>query len=202
VVVNLPLDQIHEPPGERASRRHYDTEAIDELAASLLQHGQLQPICVRPLAPDRYEVIYGTRRLRAARLAGWTVIACTLRSGLDDDQVFVLAFAEYLQRQQLSGGDRAHSLRLLSALHTPGHTGGIRAPRPDSAAGLARRLGVAATTINSWLGLAHAPEVLEAVEAELIDFYAGQSVAGVSLGGARASEARGVEPRRPRPARP
>jgi ParB/RepB/Spo0J family partition protein len=153
-VVQLPINQIHEPEGGRAVRQHYDAQALEDLAVSLGLHGLLHPIGVRPLAAERYEVIYGTRRLRAARLAGWTTIAATLRVDLghaaEMDTSFVLGLAENLQRAQLGGAELAAALRILATLHDHGAQTAQtaqsfeqgHAEQPHSLAGLGRRLGV------------------------------------------------------------
>jgi ParB-like chromosome segregation protein Spo0J len=174
-VVQLPLASIDEPPGERASRRYYDPAALEELAASLIRHGLLQPICVRPAAADRFEIVFGTRRLRAARLAGWTTIAAHVRVDEDDAQTFLLGLVENLQRRDLSGAERVQGLRMLGALHQPGTQPGGRGrgagkleppeEQPFSFNGLARRLSVSQPTVARWVKLANDPTLLAAVEA-------------------------------------
>ncbi|MBV9173824.1 MAG: ParB/RepB/Spo0J family partition protein [Chloroflexi bacterium] len=164
-VAQLPLEQIHEPV--IGVRQDYDADGLQELASSLRQHGQLQAICVRPLGPDRFEAIYGVRRLRAARLAGWTRIACTLRVDLseDRDDALVLSLVENLQRRDLGGAERAHALRLLAARYVPASRGGgVHDLQPDSMSGLGRQLAVSRKTVARWLGIAGQPAVLQAVE--------------------------------------
>jgi ParB family chromosome partitioning protein len=86
-------------------------EAIAELADSLREHGQLQPIVVRPIAGG-YEVIAGHRRLEAARLLGWTEIAAIVRD-VTDDQAYILMLVENLQREDLTPREEAAALEVL-----------------------------------------------------------------------------------------
>ena len=65
---NLPLAQLQESPTN--PRRRFDARAMEELAASFTAQGVLQPLLVRAIETDKYEVIAGARRLRAAKLAG------------------------------------------------------------------------------------------------------------------------------------
>src|SRR5687768_5634053 len=64
---HLPLDAITPNPGQ--PRRRFDEDTLDALAASIAHRGLLQPIVVRPTGPDRYEIVAGERRWRAARRA-------------------------------------------------------------------------------------------------------------------------------------
>ena len=95
-VVQLSVSEIGEAPAARNSRVRDDDHALDELAASIRRHGLLQPIIVRPSGTDdlptgpRYIVIAGSRRLRAARRANLSSVACLIRVTNADD-AFVLA---------------------------------------------------------------------------------------------------------------
>ena len=64
--MKLRLDQVEEDPDQ--PRQAFDPEALEQLAASIRMVGVLQPIAVRPLTGDRYRLVYGARRLRAARM--------------------------------------------------------------------------------------------------------------------------------------
>ena len=66
--VELPLSQVE--PGLNQPRKHFDQEALADLAESIRQHGVLQPLTVRRLASGYYQIIAGERRWRAARMAG------------------------------------------------------------------------------------------------------------------------------------
>ena len=70
--VNLPISQVE--PGLNQPRKHFDEEALADLAESIRQHGMLQPLTVRRLASGYYQIIAGERRWRAARQAGLTLV--------------------------------------------------------------------------------------------------------------------------------
>ena len=96
-VLELPPGAIH--PNPRQPRRFFDPEALEELAASIRQHGILQPLTVRR-GPGGWELIAGERRLRAALLAGLETVPCVERNA-DEDESALLALVENLQRQDL-----------------------------------------------------------------------------------------------------
>ncbi len=92
-------------------RREFDAAGLEELAASIREHGLLAPILVTPTEAG-YQVIAGERRLRAARLAGLTRIAAVVRSA-DQQQQLGLALVENLQRSDLNAMDEARAFRRL-----------------------------------------------------------------------------------------
>jgi len=95
-------------------RGHVDPAALDELTASIAQQGVLQPILVRPHAtlPDRFEIIAGERRWRAARAAGLVEIPCLVRA-MSDQNAMAAALVENLQRQDLNPIEEAEGFRRL-----------------------------------------------------------------------------------------
>ena len=95
----LPLDAI--TPNPRQPRQVFEEEALAELVHSLKEIGLLQPIVVRPLDDERYELIMGERRWRAAREAGYTTIPAIVRS-TDDEAMLRDALLENLHRSQLN----------------------------------------------------------------------------------------------------
>ncbi len=95
----IALDAI--TPNPRQPREVFEEEALAELVHSLREVGLLQPIVVRPLAEDRYELIMGERRWRAAREAGFTVIPAIVRD-TGDDVMLRDALLENLHRSQLN----------------------------------------------------------------------------------------------------
>lgn len=95
----LPLDAI--TPNPRQPREVFEEEALAELVHSLREVGLLQPIVVRPVGDDRYELIMGERRWRAAREAGYTAIPAIVRS-TGDDVMLRDALLENLHRSQLN----------------------------------------------------------------------------------------------------
>jgi ParB family chromosome partitioning protein len=90
-------------------RRDFDAAAIAELSASIQEHGLLQPLIVRRHG-DKYQLIAGERRLRAAMKAGWTDVPVHLHEA-DDRQMAELAIVENLQRKDLNALEKAASFQ-------------------------------------------------------------------------------------------
>jgi ParB family chromosome partitioning protein len=106
-VINIPLSEI-----DASARNPRDGLGnIDELAASMAEHGLLQPVVVRR-AGERYELIAGHRRLAAAKRLGWQNLSAVLRSA-DTDEAFVLTLVENLQRADLRPTEEAAALEAL-----------------------------------------------------------------------------------------
>jgi ParB/RepB/Spo0J family partition protein len=100
----IPLDRIEPNPDQ--PRIQFDEATLDELAASIREHGVLQPILVRPSGPNRYQLIAGERRWRASRTAGMETIPALIEE-IDDDAALEIAIIENLQREDLSPLDEA-----------------------------------------------------------------------------------------------
>ena len=102
-------------PGPFQPRQAMPEEALDELADSIRKHGILQPILVRPTPEmaDRYQIIAGERRWRAAQRAGLHEVPVHIRS-LDDVSAMAAALIENLQRQDLNAIEEAEGLRRLA----------------------------------------------------------------------------------------
>jgi ParB family chromosome partitioning protein len=97
---NIPLDRI--TPNPEQPRMSFDEDALAELAASITEHGVLQPILVRPTDElQRYELVAGERRWRAARAAGLKEIPALIEQ-LDDETALEIGIIENLQREDLS----------------------------------------------------------------------------------------------------
>ena len=109
----LPPERIRPNPGQ--PRRRFDREDLQELAASIAQHGLLQPLTVRRQG-EVYELIAGERRLRAAKLAGLTEVPCLLLA-LDEAQSSLAALVENLQRRDLDCWEEAEGIARLMALY-------------------------------------------------------------------------------------
>lgn len=94
----LPLKQLHANPGQ--PRRHFDKDALNELAESIREHGVIQPIIVTPKG-EGYEIVAGERRFRASQLAELTEIPVVVRSMTDQHQLEV-SLIENIQRRDLN----------------------------------------------------------------------------------------------------
>jgi ParB family chromosome partitioning protein len=97
-------------------RRYFDEAAMQELVASVEQHGILQPLLVRPLAGDGYEIVAGERRYRAAVAARLRDVPVIVRS-MSDTEALQYALLENLQRQDLNPVEETEGILRLLALH-------------------------------------------------------------------------------------
>jgi ParB/RepB/Spo0J family partition protein len=98
------VDRIE--PNPEQPRLAMDQAALDELSASIREHGVLQPILVRPIGPNSYQLIAGERRWRASKLAGLETIPALIEE-IDDDTALEISIIENLQREDLSPLDEA-----------------------------------------------------------------------------------------------
>jgi ParB family transcriptional regulator, chromosome partitioning protein len=146
-VIQIDLDRIDVGPNVRV-----DVADVDELAASIKEHGVLQPIKVRP-AGDRWVIVWGQRRYLAARQAGLQYIpAITTAEVADGAQLSIEQLVENLHRADLNPVDRARAMRQV-------------VDAGMSQADLARDLGLAPSTIANELGILAAPKaVLSLIE--------------------------------------
>ncbi|GIX31641.1 MAG: chromosome partitioning protein ParB [Porticoccaceae bacterium] len=98
--------------GRHQPRREFDPAALEELADSIRSQGILQPIVVRPLGPERFEIVAGERRWRAAQLAGLTEVPVLVRE-VGDEAAMAMALIENLQREDLNPVEEALALKRL-----------------------------------------------------------------------------------------
>jgi ParB/RepB/Spo0J family partition protein len=100
----IQVDRIE--PNPEQPRLAMEQAALDELAASIREHGVLQPILVRPIGPNTYQIVAGERRWRASRQAGLASIPALIEE-IDDDTALEIAIIENLQREDISPLDEA-----------------------------------------------------------------------------------------------
>ena len=100
-------------PKRDQPRKHFDKEALDQLASSIREHGLLQPILVREYGEGRYQIIAGERRFRACKLAGLTEIPAIIVER-DDKSAAQLALIENIQREDLNPLEEAQAYRALA----------------------------------------------------------------------------------------
>ena len=98
--------------GQYQPRKHFDEEALQELADSIKEQGIIEPIVVRPLPNKTYEIIAGERRWRAAQLAGLDTVPCLIRE-CSDRAAAALTVIENVQRKDLNPIEEAESYQRL-----------------------------------------------------------------------------------------
>lgn len=111
MVSNLKLSQID--PKSDQPRKHFDKEALEQLSASIMENGLLQPILVREYGDGRYQIIAGERRFRASKLAGLTEIPAIVLER-DDKKAAEIALIENIQREDLNPVEEALGYRSLA----------------------------------------------------------------------------------------
>ncbi len=107
---DMPVDVIQR--GKYQPRRDINSEALEELAASIKVHGVMQPIVIRPISDDKYEIIAGERRWRATQLAGLDTIPAVIRH-VPDEAAIAMALIENIQREDLNPLEEAIALKRL-----------------------------------------------------------------------------------------
>ena len=143
-------------PCANQPRKHFADTALEELAASIRSQGVLQPLVVRPMAqtvPQKYEIIAGERRWRAAKLAGLSDVPVLIRE-MSDDDVLIVALVENLQREDLNPLEEALALQQL------------RERLPLNQEELAAKLGKSRSAVANALRLLQLPESMREALAE------------------------------------
>ncbi len=107
-LAELPVEFIQR--GKYQPRRDMVPDALEELAESIKVQGVMQPIVVRPLGPDSYEIIAGERRWRAAQIAGLATIPTIIRN-VSDEAAIAMALIENIQREDLNPIEEAVALK-------------------------------------------------------------------------------------------
>lgn len=111
-------DELHElaverlQPGRHQPRRHFDAAALDALAESIRAQGVVQPLVVRAVGAERYEIVAGERRWRAAQQAGLKTVPAIVRA-LDERGAMAVALVENIQRADLNPLEEAEALHKL-----------------------------------------------------------------------------------------
>ena len=141
-ILLVPQEEIF--PNRNQPRKTFSGDELVGLAESIRENGIIQPVSVRVSDDGRYELIAGERRLRAARLAGLTLIPCILME-VSDETSAVYALLENLQRQNLGFFEEAEAIARLIADFDIGQEA------------IARLLGKAQSTVSNKLRLLHLP---------------------------------------------
>jgi ParB family chromosome partitioning protein len=109
-IASIPVNQIEPNPFQ--PREDFDPEALNDLATSIREQGIIQPITVRKMGYDKYQLISGERRLKASKIAGLDEIPCYIRIA-NDQQMLEMALVENIQRESLNALEIAISYQRL-----------------------------------------------------------------------------------------
>jgi len=146
-VAMLPLDKIRINPFQ--PRQEFDEEALEELASSIRLHGLIQPITVRSMGGDDYQLISGERRLRASQRANLKEIPAYIRAAANDQEMLELALIENIQRQDLNPIEISITYQRLIDECQLTHEG------------LSGRIGKKRSTVTNFLGLLKLPPQIQ-----------------------------------------
>lgn len=153
-VAEIPVTSIEVNPYQ--PRIEFDEEALAELSESLKIHGLIQPITVRRLAANQYQLISGERRLRASKLAGLEKIPAYVRIA-NDQEMLEMALVENIQREELNAIEIAHTYQRLIEECSLTHES------------LAKRVGKSRTLVTNFLRLLKlAPDIKKALQTKEI----------------------------------
>ena len=151
----IEIDQIEANPNQ--PRREFDEETLQELANSIREIGIIQPITLRQVAEDRYQIIAGERRWRASQIAGLTAIPAYIRT-IKDENVMEMALVENIQREDLNAIEIA-----LAYEHLLSNSGMTQEK-------VSERVGKSRTAITNYLRLLKLPaQVQMALQKKEID---------------------------------
>ncbi|KAB2445361.1 nucleoid occlusion protein [Bacillus luti] len=145
-IQEIPIVNI--TPNRYQPRTVFDDARIEELALTIRTHGLIQPIVVRQYEDDKYEIIAGERRFRAATKLGWEKVPAIIKN-LNDTETASVALIENLQREELTAIEEAVAYQKLIELHNL------------TQEALAQRLGKGQSTIANKLRLLKLPEEIK-----------------------------------------
>jgi ParB family chromosome partitioning protein len=177
-VHHIPIEMVGANPFQPRTR--FNESALQELTDSIKANGILQPVILRRLADDSYELVAGERRLRAAKLAGLDAVPAIVRE-VDDRRMMELALIENIQREDLSPIDEAKAFHAL--IQTIGLT-------HDE---ISERVGKQRSSItNSLRLLGLPPEVQDMVSRGTLSAGHGRALLGLETSGDQLATARYV----------
>lgn len=163
--IDVDVDLIE--PNSLQPRTNFNEERLEELAQSIRSNGIIQPLLIRRINGDKYQLVAGERRWRAAQRAGLQKIPCVVKE-IADDKILELALIENIQRQELSAIEEAQAYKKL--IETLGLTQEL----------LAQRVGRDRTFITNYLRLLRLPEDLQRmVEEEKLSIGHARALLGV-----------------------
>ncbi|MDP1624088.1 MAG: ParB/RepB/Spo0J family partition protein [Bacteroidales bacterium] len=164
-IIQIRPEQIEPNPFQ--PRSHFDEAELRELAGSILEHGIIQPLTIRRIGHNKYQLISGERRLKASKLAGLTQVPAYLRLA-NDEQMLEMSLVENIQREDLNPLEIAISFqRLLDE---------CRIKQDD----LSKKVGKDRSTISNYIRLLKLPtEIQVAVRDNLISMGHARAIINV-----------------------
>jgi ParB family transcriptional regulator, chromosome partitioning protein len=164
-MIEIDVDLIE--PNDFQPRTSFNEERLEELAQSIRSNGIIQPLLVRSIGNEKYQLIAGERRWRAAQRAGLLKVPCLLKD-ISDDKMLELALIENIQRQELNVIEEAHAYKRL--IDTLGLTQEM----------VAQRVGRDRTFITNYLRLLRLPEdIQQLVEADKLSMGHARALLGI-----------------------
>jgi ParB family chromosome partitioning protein len=158
-------------PHPEQPRRHFDEEALDELAVSIGQRGVIQPVIVRPIGEGRYQLVAGERRWRAAQKAQLHEIPALIRD-LEDREVMALALIENIQREDLNPVEEARAYQRLAEELPPTAIAGLVGKSRSHVVNMQRLLALPGSVLEHLeagrLGMGHARALIGHPDAEAL----------------------------------
>ena len=165
-VIEVPVEQVTANPFQ--PRKEFDKERLEELAESIKIFGVVQPVTVRFIATDRYQLIAGERRWRASQIAGKETIPAYILAA-DDRQMLEIALIENIQREDLNAMEVAQNYQRLIDECELTHEE------------LSARLGKKRSTITNYLGLLRLPpEIQVGLKSKVISMGHARSLVGIN----------------------
>src|SRR5829696_4669542 len=164
-MVEIDLDLIE--PNNFQPRTSFDEERLEQLAQSIRANGIIQPLLVRRLSSDKYQLVAGERRWRAAQRAGLYRVPCVIKE-IPEDKMLELALIENIQRQELNAIEEAQAYKRL--IETLGLTQEM----------VAQRVGRDRSFITNYLRLLRLPDdIQKLVEEEKLSMGHARALLGV-----------------------
>ena len=164
-MIEIDIDLIE--PNTLQPRTNFDEERLEELAQSIKSNGIIQPLLVRRLNGERFQLVAGERRWRAAQRAGLLRVPCVVRE-IPEDKILELALIENIQRQELNAIEEAHAYKRL--IESLGLTQEM----------VAQRVGRDRTFITNYLRLLRLPEdIQQLVERDKLSMGHARALLGI-----------------------
>lgn len=164
-MIEVDVDLIE--PNDFQPRTNFNEERLEELAQSIRANGIIQPLLIRSINNEKYQLIAGERRWRAAQRAGLLKVPCLLKE-ISDDKMLELALIENIQRQELNVIEEAHAYKRL--IDTLGLTQEM----------VAQRVGRDRTFITNYLRLLRLPEdIQQLVEGDKLSMGHARALLGI-----------------------